>query len=238
MSINYKTFLEMFKDTENLGYPGFHGDINLINLIFNLSVDVSEFIETGSFFGHTSYFYAKKFPNINCYTCEIDKDHFQIASKSLSKISNIDMYNQDSIEFLRKLIITDIVNNKSLFWLDAHGYGFDWPLKKEVDLITSNFKNYLLFIDDFKVPGLENKFHYDKYGSQECSFEYIKDDIKGEFNIYYPSYNQGTSYFEPPTGWCLITNQTIDLNTHTELTNKITSTSKIKNLFQKIKSKL
>ena len=50
--------------------------------------------------------------------------------------------------------------------------------KKEVEIITSNFKNYYLFIDDFKVPGLENDFHFDKYGQQECSYEYIKNDIK------------------------------------------------------------
>ena len=61
MKKNFNSFLEMFKNTDNLGYPGFHGDINLINLIFRLSSDVNQFIETGSFFGHTSYFYAKKF---------------------------------------------------------------------------------------------------------------------------------------------------------------------------------
>ena len=50
MQKNFNSFLEMFKNTDNLGYPGFHGDINLINLIFRLSSDVNQFIETGSFF--------------------------------------------------------------------------------------------------------------------------------------------------------------------------------------------
>jgi len=240
MQSNFKSFLEMFKSTDNLGYPGFHGDINLINLIFRLSLDVNQFIETGSFFGHTSYFYAKKFPEINCYTCEIDPVHFEIAKKYLQDVNNVKMFNQDSVKFLKNILETDkeITSKKNLVWLDAHGYGFEWPLRKEVEIITSNFKNYYLFIDDFKVPGLENKFHFDKYGQQECSYEYIKNNIIGEYNIYYPNYDYGTSYFEPPTGWCLITNQKIDLDRNKELTKNISTGSRFKYFLKKIKSKL
>lgn len=240
MKSNFKSFLEMFKNTDNLGYPGFHGDINLINLIFRLTSDVNQFIETGSFFGHTSYFYAKKFPDIDCYTCEIDFEHFEIANNYLKNVTNVKMFNQDSVKFLKNILQNEkkILEKKSLIWLDAHGYGFEWPLKEEVKIITSNFKNYYLFIDDFKVPGLENKFHYDKYGQQECSYEYIKNDIKGDYDIYYPNYDYGTSYFEPPTGWCLITNQKIDLDKNKELTKQARKVSKFKNFLKKIKSKV
>ena len=93
MQKSFNSFLEMFKNTDNLGYPGFHGDINLINLIFRLSSDVDQFIETGSFFG-ILYFYAK-IPEINCYTCEIDPVHFEIAKKYLQDVTNLKMFNQD-----------------------------------------------------------------------------------------------------------------------------------------------
>jgi hypothetical protein len=215
----FNTFIEMYSKTHNFGYPGFHGDINLINLIMRLGKTREVFIETGTFFGHTSFFVGKNLPHLDCFTCEINFDHYLISKKTLDSLDNVKIFNSDSILFFKNIISDpNILKKKGLFWLDAHGYGFDWPLKKEIEIITKNFKNYYIFVDDFKVPGLEKKFHYDKYKSQECSYEYIKDNIFGKNNIFYPSYNAGTSYFEPPTGWCLITDEQIDLNLNNEIT--------------------
>ena len=238
----FNSFLEMYSNTHNFGYPGFHGDINLINLIMRLAKSREVFIETGTFFGHTSFFVGKNLPNLTCYTCEINFDHFLISKNILDGLDNVKIFNSDSIIFLKKIISDpNILNKKCLFWLDAHGYGFDWPLKKEIEIITKNFKNYYIFIDDFKVPGLEKKFHYDKYKSQECSYEYIKDNIFGDHYIYFPNYNIGTSYFEPPTGWCLISNHQIDLNLNDEITLDSKSQNslykKIPQLIQKIFNK-
>ena len=42
------------------------------------------------------------------------------------------MFNQDSIKFLKNILETEKdITLKNLIWLDAHGYGFEWPLKKK-----------------------------------------------------------------------------------------------------------
>ena len=43
------------------------------------------------------------------------------------------MFNQDSIKFLENILETekDITLKKNLILIDAHGYGFEWPLKKK-----------------------------------------------------------------------------------------------------------
>ena len=95
---------------------------------------------------------------------------------------------------------------KSLIWVDAHGYGFDWPLKEEVDYFTTNFSDSYIFIDDFKVPGKE-MFKWDSYNEQECNYDYIKNNIKNNLNVYYPAYEDHTSKIHPLTGWCLLSKE-------------------------------
>lgn len=89
--------------------------------------------------------------------------------------------------------------------MDAHGYGFEWPLKEEVFFITRAFKRAHVLIDDSKVPGLDC-FGYDKYKEQICSLDYLKDAINPriEYQLYYPCYTDRTSRYHPLRGWGLI----------------------------------
>jgi hypothetical protein len=98
-----------------------------------------------------------------------------------------------------------MLSENVLFWLDAHGYGFKWPLREEVSFITGHFQTAYVLIDDFKVPGLDC-FGYDLYDGQECSFDYIRDalDESIEYSLYYPSYTERTSRHHPLRGWGLI----------------------------------
>ena len=109
-----------------------------------------------------------------------------------------------SMDFLHDLGRASIFDKKVLFWLDAHGHGFEWPLKEEIAFITKNFKNAAIFIDDFKVPHNEN-FLWDSYDGQYCSFDYIKDSIVNDsYSLYYPDYNIKTSEHHPLKGWAVI----------------------------------
>lgn len=127
--------------------------------------------------------------------------------KNTEGLANISIYNETSQEFIHRLKrqYSNLFDEKSLFWLDSHGYGFKWPLKEEIAFITPNFKAAFILIDDFKVPGLDI-FGYDEYEGQECSFDYIKEDLnpKLEYRLYYPNYTDRTSKHHPLRGWGLI----------------------------------
>jgi hypothetical protein len=204
---------------------GFHGDLYLISLVKLLLTQNDYFIETGTNVGSTLAFVAKTFPNIQCLSCEPDINAFKQASENISNHKNIELYNNSSQEFM-ELIANQknwLFDKKVLFWLDAHGYGFTWPLKDEIAFITNNFKNACILVDDFKVPHLDC-FKWDKFEGQECSFDYIKDSIKEDlhFSLYYPSYTDVTSKHHPLTGWGLILfGQNEEIQIPLDLTNKI-----------------
>lgn len=186
---------------------GFHGDKYLLSVVDNIVVqgEIDYFVETGTNVGATLSYFAKRFPSVQCYSCEPDHYAYTLAVTNTSGLSNVHIYNLTSQEFLKILIVDapDIKIRSTLFWVDAHGYGFSWPLKKEVEFISSTLKKSYMLIDDFKVPG-SDLFGYDKYGDQVCSYEYIKDSFQVDsYFYYYPLYSEMTSTHHPLRGWGL-----------------------------------
>jgi hypothetical protein len=193
------------KRSSELFDVGFHGDKYLLNLVGSIISNCEFFIETGCNIGSTLIYVAKEYPQIICYSTEPNAHAFKLAKKNTNNFVNVKLFNENSISFLNLLEeYKDIFSSKVLFWLDAHGYGYDWQLKNEIQFITSRFNHAYILIDDFKVLNSEN-FNYLKYEDQECSFEYIEDSIAAEnFELYYPCYTEKTSSHHPLTGWGLI----------------------------------
>jgi hypothetical protein len=186
---------------------GFHGDIYLLQII-DLLVEggkVKYFIETGTNQGRTLTYFASKYKHVECFSCEASKKAFSIAVNTCKRLNNIVLKNSLSQDFFvwSKKHHSDIFKQPTLFWLDAHGCGFTWPLQTEIEFITNNFKHCYVIIDDFKVPDNLN-FEYDEYKSQICSHKYIKNDIHWDnYELYYPAYTERTSTFHPLKGWGL-----------------------------------
>jgi hypothetical protein len=186
---------------------GFHGDLYLMKLVDSLIKNTNFFIETGTNVGSTLSYFARTYPNVQCFSCEPDLQAFEAALKNTKMLSNVNIYNETSQKFLRRIKRhhSYLFKENVLFWLDAHGYGFKWPLKDEVRFITEQFHSAYILIDDFRVPGLDC-FKWDAYKEQVCSFEYIKDSINNNigYSLYYPAYTDHTSKHHPLTGWGLI----------------------------------
>lgn len=187
---------------------GFHGDKYLLEIISNVIAElrIDTFIETGTNVGTTLSYVARNYVNLSCFSCEPDKVAYDYAQSNLVGLHNAVIENSESNFFLEN-ICSQVVSDKSnlLFWLDAHGYGFQWPLKFEIEYITSFFTKAVVLIDDFKVPDMEC-FGYDEYQDQICSWEYIKDslNLNNTYQIYYPNYTECTSNHHPLRGWVLI----------------------------------
>lgn len=198
------------KDTLRTIYPvfnkGFHGDDFLIDVTNFVLGSCKNFIETGSEEATTLSFVAKGHPAINCYSCEADPKIYAHAKIQTAQFSNVDLRHEHSPNFLFNLAkeFPQILHERTCFWLDAHGYGFQWPLREEIKFILGNFSHCYIFIDDFKVPG-EPQFGYDVYENQECSLEYISDELsKFSTRIFFPKYSKVTSEYHPLRGWVLI----------------------------------
>lgn len=154
-----------------------------------------------------SLFVAKRYPHLQCVSCEPDGPAFEEARKNTAGFSNVRLCNELSQDFIRRIEndMPELFDKNSMFWLDAHGYGFKWPLKDELAFITGKFKKGFILIDDFKVPGLDC-FNYDVYKEQICSFEFVKCSLnaKHDYEVFYPNYTEKTSPHHPLTGWGLI----------------------------------
>lgn len=186
---------------------GFHGDKSLLDLVDKIIPHVQLFIETGTNVGSTIAYVARSYPDLRCISCEAISDFFEIAKQNTRNLSNITLHQEQSHEFLKRLEQDPgILSATPLVWLDAHGYGFEWPLREEISFLTSQFKSAYILIDDFQVPGL-NCFGYDAWGSSTCSFEYIKGSLSPQrtYKLCYPNYTDHTSSFHPLRGWGLIT---------------------------------
>jgi FkbM family methyltransferase len=185
---------------------GFHGDQYLLQLVDFLVSNCRFFVETGTNVGSTLAYVARKYPQVECLSCEPDAEAYRHAVRNAGG-TNVRLFNETSQDFIERLSRRpSIFEDRVLFWLDAHGYGFQWPLRQEIAFITSRFKAGYILIDDFKVPN-EDTFGFDRYGDQECSFEYVRDSIDPavDYNLYYPNYREKTSRFHPLRGWGLLT---------------------------------
>lgn len=187
---------------------GFHGDKYLLSFVGKIMMASKVFVETGTHVGSTLAYVARTYPHLHCLSCEPNTKAFQRAINNTRHLSNVSIYNLTSIKFMQRLK-TDYPHlfkgRGTMFWLDAHGLGFEWPLRQEIEFITKRLEAAYILIDDFKVPGMDC-FGYDEYGSQECSFDYIKNDLNPEleYRLYYPQYDELTSKHHPLRGWSLI----------------------------------
>ena len=187
----------------------FHDDKHLLSIVSDILVESDYFIETGSWEGDSTGFVADNFPNIVCATCEPDLGRYTTTVNALKHFKNVHTYNICSPEIFQKIPELDqnMYNKTCTFWLDAHGWGFKWPLKEEIAFITKNFKKCYILIDDFKNPYVP-QMEYHQYEGQYCTWDYIKGDVVNsqDFEVWYPTYTQHTSRCNGLVGWTVITN--------------------------------
>ena len=186
---------------------GFHGDAYLLSLVDHLvkARGIECFIETGTNVGCSLAYFARNYPAVPAFSCEPDKEAYRLARRNVGAARQVTILNATSRDlFLRlKRRDADLFKRKTLFWLDAHGYGFEWPLRDEVRFISENFARAYILIDDFKVPGMDC-FGYDEYDGRVCSYGYVKDSFsRKDYQLFYPIYTDRTSSYHPLRGWGL-----------------------------------
>jgi hypothetical protein len=195
---------KFLKVTEHI--LGFHGDQYLLNLVNFLLLESKYFIETGTRRGVTLKYVADSYKHLKLFSCEPFKEYFSIAESKLKGYHNCKIYNETSQSFIPKILDTHDLDEKlSFFYLDAHGEGFKWPLKQEIEHITHRLTKAIILIDDFKVPN-NPQFIYDIYDGQECRMSFIKDNLysKRDYMFIYPNYKIKTSNYPHFAGYIFI----------------------------------
>jgi len=186
---------------------GFHGDKYLLDLVDDFMQVVEAFVETGANVGTTARYVAKTYPTITVFTCEPDPDAFKVARETLSDHKNAHLYKMKSPQFLHAVHKEhpSLLTSTNLYYLDAHDYGFKWPLKEEIKFISSQLENAIIIIDDAKAPD-NPQFKYCAYDGQECNIDYLKDALVPgkQYHLCYPTYTEKTSSHHPLTGYLVV----------------------------------
>jgi|688.fasta_scaffold436059_3 predicted O-methyltransferase YrrM len=90
----------------------------MMKIILNCLENAQYFIETGLWLGYTSYFVAKNFVNIHCYSCEINPDFFEIAKSNIGILNNLKIElnkSPDALYTLNKIYDDEIFNKYTIF---------------------------------------------------------------------------------------------------------------------------
>jgi hypothetical protein len=184
------------------GDRAFHGDEYLLKLVDYLMPHCIYF-ETGVHRGDTFAYVAHNYSSRFAVGCEPNENYLKEAEKKVKDLENVELFKMISQEFLPYLFENDVCDFTNLFWLDAHGHGFIWPLAFEIEFITTHYNKSFILIDDFQVPE-KPQFSYDISTGNTCSYETIKPYIKKGYQVYYPVYTERTSKTMNLIGWGLL----------------------------------
>jgi predicted O-methyltransferase YrrM len=150
-------------ESEQIGFNGQQNRKKIFQDVIK-KVDFDAIIETGTWNGNTTGYMAKM-AGLPVYTCELVKPYYSVAKMRLQEIAamqSLYFHQQDSRSFLKELASTELSQKKVFIYLDAHWYE-DLPLREELELIGKTWKESVIMIDDFQVPG-DPGYGYDNYG--------------------------------------------------------------------------
>jgi len=153
-----------YKHDARNGFNGLAGRKRIFQEILN-HVQIERIIETGTYLGNTTGYMATM-SNVQVLSCEKNSTLYDLARFRLKDMRTISLEHMDSIAFLNRLAKNhEITVDKCFFYLDAH-WGKDVPLREEIAIIASNWKEYVIMIDDFKVPD-DSGYGFGSYGTLE-----------------------------------------------------------------------
>ena len=128
------------------------------------TLDITTFVETGTFKGGTAAWASSHFERV--ITIENSKVYFDEAKAKYVHLQNTEFLFGDSREALKTIL--PALGELAIFWLDAHwcsldsyGSGDQCPIIEEVDRILSTGIGHCIFIDDARLflspPPLPNR---------------------------------------------------------------------------------
>ena len=118
-------------------------------------------VETGTYLGDTTG-WMHHVTGLPMRTCEINRQFHLLACRRLATRKEIRLELGDSVDFLRGLAASPIAGQRVYFYLDAHWYE-SLPLGGELRLIAAHWRDFVVMVDDFEVPGDEG-YGFDDYG--------------------------------------------------------------------------
>ncbi|MBI5905412.1 MAG: hypothetical protein HZB86_07650 [Deltaproteobacteria bacterium] len=168
---------------------GLNGSMNRKRIFGELlrKYDFSFVIETGTYLGDTAGYFAEA-SNLPVCSSEINPMLHSLARMRLKGRTGIRLVRSDSRKFLEDMgADRDVAEKECFFYLDAH-WGKDCPLAEEISIIASRWRNFVVMVDDFQVPG-DPGYAYDRCGMfRWMNLSLIRKSVREhDLGAYFPS---------------------------------------------------
>ena len=161
---------EVFVPGAEIGMNGQIGRKAIVEELFR-QIAFTAVVETGTFMGQTTGFFATSF-SVPVYSCELMPRYHHVARRLLRDLPHVHLYCDDARKFLADLTHKLPSDAGSVFfYLDAHWYD-DLPLLEEVSLIARHWVGYVILIDDFAVPD-DAGYTFDCYNKQALDLKLL-----------------------------------------------------------------
>lgn len=157
---------------------------------FIVDNDVDVIVETGTYHGHSTEFFAKLGKTV--IATEISEENAKITKARVQDYKNVKLYLGDSTAALKEAL-PEYTGKKIFFFLDSHDQN-DLSLQRELDFINSIDIIPYITIHDFFVPG--TTLGYDHWDGCIYDFDTFKpyfDKIYKRFKGYKYDYNDDTA---------------------------------------------
>lgn len=143
-------------------------------------------VETGTFRGTTTEF-LRAASGRPVYTVEVSPRFFLYSRHRFRHDEGVHVSQGDSRPFLRGLRAKPALADATLFfYLDAH-WNADLPLREEVHFILESWRNAVIAIDDFEVPG-EPLYGFDDYGPESrLTIPYLRLSETKPARVFWPT---------------------------------------------------
>jgi hypothetical protein len=172
---------------------GLNQDPGIEEILTALKGEITSCVETGSFRGYTSVFFARIFQNIKGYSIELKDEYVNESTWRVRKYPNYQIIQNSSPTGIKNLIEENVLGSSPFFFLDAHWFDF-CPTKDEL-LEVSKLKKAIIIIHDFEMPGKPDIYR-PKGFPEGIGFQFLKN-IGIPYKVLSPNYN-------PPDGYVLL----------------------------------
>jgi hypothetical protein len=149
------------------------------------SLPINAIVETGSYLGTTTAHFAAS--GLPVYSVESNPRFFAYASMRFRRHrSRVHLFEGDTLQFLRQLKADPALQSaRVFFYLDAHWYTH-LPLREELEIVFGHWKNAVVMVDDFQVPGTD--YRYDDYGpGKALTMEYLEPLAPLKMAAFFPA---------------------------------------------------
>ncbi len=160
------------------GFDGpFNGQCGRQQLFIDLvrMVGFTHVIETGAFRGTTTEYLARE-TGLPTYSVESNTRSYYYARRRLRHLQHVNLFHGDSRRFLQDIASRLSPKARPFIYLDAHWYS-DLPLREEMEIIATHFREFVVMVDDFCVPD-DSGYKYDYYSDDKSlSLAYLATTI-------------------------------------------------------------